>query len=191
MNIVWWIVIVMVVAFISMVATVFLCRRLHFEHREHKRNLLIKELFRMSWSELKQKGFFDSQKFFRETACAVRLVGFSLSDFFIRPDDIEQIEKSGSDRLCREILECFENFFDTHELVQSVEFFGFYDIIEHGGPNERTFADLEIILRERLEDVGKTLADFGEDEDSLSCYRDWWKTYGLLYPDHLLDSKLV
>jgi len=192
MNTFWWIVIVLVAVVVSNIVTVFLCRSFHLQSKERQRNFFVLTLFGMNWVRIKQNGFFDSQKFYRESVCALNLVGLNFRDLEIDQGDFSQIEKIGSDRLCQEILQCFENFFDTHELSQSIEFFEFYDIVEHGGPNEHTFADLEMILRERLEDIGKTLGDFSEDENSLSHYRDWWKTWGILYrPYNNLRSELL
>lgn len=146
---------------------------------------LLRTVFKKDLAYLKKNGVFDINAFRQELYAAISLVGLKYPDFNLSQKDFIEIEIVGSNRLCCEILNCFEYFYETGktgELFQSPEFFKFYNIAEHGGPNEHTFADLEIILRKRLENIGKTLEDFQKHEDCLNAYREHWKVHGLLAP---------
>ncbi|MFA6297028.1 MAG: hypothetical protein WC629_00490 [Candidatus Paceibacterota bacterium] len=144
---------------------------------------MIQKVFGINFARLTKCGVFEISKFRNELQAVMDLVGLEWhTNFNILGKDFDQIERAGSTRLCRAILDCMEQFFETRSVCQDCEFCDFYNVKEHGGANERTFEHLEITLRDRLEDLRMTLKDFGESEDSLSHYRDFWRTCGLLKP---------
>lgn len=141
------------------------------------------KVFGVNFERLTDRGVFEISKFRNDLQAVMDIVGLEWHTHFnIFGKDFDQIERAGSIRLCRAILDCMEHFSESRYIDQDCEFRDFYNIKEHGGANERTFEYLEVTLRDRLEDLKMTLMDFSESENSLNHCRDFWRTYGLLKP---------